>query len=58
MNEMPFSPEAPKKNNTPMIIGIVVAVLLCGCCVVGFGGWWLWNNGDALLGSAQQFILM
>ncbi|MCX6058597.1 MAG: hypothetical protein NTW69_10655 [Chloroflexi bacterium] len=58
MNEMPVSPEAPKKNNTALIIGVVVVVLLCCCCVVGIGGWWLWTNGDSLLGSAQYFMRM
>jgi hypothetical protein len=27
------TPEAPKKNNTPLIIGAVVVVVLCCCCV-------------------------
>ena len=56
-NEMPVTPEAPKKNNTPLIIGVVVVVLLCCCCVVGIGGWWLWNNGDKLVGSAANLII-
>jgi hypothetical protein len=67
MNEMPTSPdlsqdlppEAPKKNNTTIIIVAVVAVvLLCCCCLTVAGGVWLWNNGDALLGTAQQLISM
>lgn len=59
MNETPITPsEEPKKNRNPVIIGIVVAVLLCCCCVTSFGLWWLWNNGDALLGSVQHFIQM
>ena len=34
MNEMPVSPEAPKKkNSTLMWIG--VAIFLCCCCSVG-----------------------
>jgi len=57
VNEIPASPEAPKKNNTPLIIGVVVVVLLCCCCVVGIGGWWLWNNGDKLVGSAANLII-
>jgi hypothetical protein len=58
MNEMPGIPqvEEPKKNNTALIIGVVVAVLLCCCCVGVFGGIWLWNNGDALIGSASNLI--
>jgi len=47
----PFSPEEKPKSKTPIIIAIVVAVLLCFCCALTFGGWWLWNNGDALLQS-------
>ena len=57
MSEMPVTPtEEPKKSNQGLIIGIVVVVLLCCCCVGAIGGWWLWNNGDALLGLAQQMI--
>jgi hypothetical protein len=56
MNEMPGGSEAPKKNNTPLIIGIVVAVLLCCCCAAVGAGVWLWNNGDALLGSAMNIV--
>ena len=55
MNEMPVSSEPPKKNNnTAIIIGVVVVVLLCCCCVAVGGSVWLWNNGDALLGSAMN----
>jgi len=36
------------KTKTVIIIAIMVVVLLCCCCVFGVGGWWLWNNGDAL----------
>ena len=45
------APEAPKKNNTPIIIAAVVIVLCCCCAVVAGAGWYLWNNGDALLGT-------
>ena len=41
-------PPAPKKNNTVLIIVIVAAVLLLCCCCVA-AGWFLWNNGDAIL---------
>ena len=34
MNEIPFSPEAPKKKNN-VLIWIGVALGLCCCCVVG-----------------------
>jgi hypothetical protein len=34
-----FTPvEAPKKSNTPLIIGIVVVVVLCCCCLLVGGG--------------------
>lgn len=46
MNDMPVTPDAPKKNNTPIIIGVVVVVLLCCCCVVVAGGW---IYGDAIM---------
>jgi hypothetical protein len=44
-------PEEPKKNRTGLIITIVLVVLCC-CCLIGGGlGYWLWNNGDQLLGT-------
>ena len=48
--------DAPKKNHTPIIIAVVVVVLLCCCCVAGIGGWWLWNNGDALVSGSMGAI--
>jgi hypothetical protein len=59
MNEMPVTPteEQPKKNNTPIIIAVVVVVLLCCCCVAIGGGFWLWNNGDALMGVSAASLL-
>ncbi|MEW6406358.1 MAG: hypothetical protein AB1649_31630 [Chloroflexota bacterium] len=45
MNDMPVSPEQPKKSNTGIIIAVVVVVLLCCCCVIGLGGYFL---GDCL----------
>jgi hypothetical protein len=46
MNEMPVSPEQPKKSNTGMIIGIVVVVLLCCCCAIAIGGYFY---GDQIM---------
>jgi hypothetical protein len=44
-------PDEPKKNRTGMIVAIVVIVLCC-CCLVGGGlGYWLWQNGDKMLGT-------
>lgn len=46
----PLPPAEPKKNRTGMIIAVVV-VILCCCCLGGaVAGYWLWNNGDSLLG--------
>ncbi len=43
-------PDAPKKNNTPLIIGAVVVVLLCCCCIVGVAAW---QYGDVILKAIQ-----
>jgi hypothetical protein len=48
MNEMPVSPEQPKKSNTGLIIGIVVVVLLCCCCITAVVGW---QYGDTIMQS-------
>ena len=58
MSEMPVAPsEGPKKSNQGLIIAIVVVVLLCLCCVGLIGGWYLWNNGDALVGNAARLVV-
>jgi flagellar basal body-associated protein FliL len=42
--------DAPKKSSkTWLIILIVVLVLCCCCAVVGGLGYYLYNNGDALM---------
>jgi hypothetical protein len=56
MNDMPVSPEQPKKSNTGLIIAVVVVVLLCCCCIGGVGAWWLWNNGDRLMQGASLLV--
>jgi hypothetical protein len=48
MNEMPGTPEAPKKSNTGLIIGVVVVVLLCCCCITAVVGW---QYGDTIMQS-------
>jgi hypothetical protein len=48
MNEMPVSPEQPKKSNTGIIIAVVVAVLLCCCCAIAVVGW---QYGDVIMQS-------
>jgi hypothetical protein len=56
-DNLPVTPtEEPKKSNQGVIIAVVVVVLLCCCCVSAIGGWYLWNNGDALLGNAAHII--
>jgi len=40
-------PEAPKKNNTWLIVGIIAVVLLCCCAVAAGFIWYAWNNGDS-----------
>jgi hypothetical protein len=43
---------AEPKSNRTIIIVVVVLVVLCCCCIIGSGlGYWLWNNGDDLLGT-------
>ncbi|HLB64220.1 MAG TPA: hypothetical protein VJJ46_05220 [Anaerolineales bacterium] len=46
----------PKKSRTWLIVLIVVLVVCCLCAVLGVGGWWLWNNGDRLLGTASALL--
>jgi len=43
-------PTPAKKNNTWLIVGIVVLVLCCLCVIVGFLGW---TYGDQILKSMQ-----
>ncbi len=45
----PLSVEPKKPNKTLIIVVVVVLVLCCCCLVMGGAGYWLWNNGDALL---------
>lgn len=53
MSSFDQMPAEPKKNRTGIIIAVVV-VLLCCCCVVGAASsYWLWNNGDSLLGTGS-----
>jgi hypothetical protein len=43
---------AEPKSNRTMIIVVVVLIILCCCCLIGTGlGYWLWNNGDQLMGT-------
>ena len=55
---MPVPPpsEGAKKSNQGLIIAVVVVVLLCCCCVGLIAAWYLWNNGDALVGNAANLI--
>ncbi len=52
------APSAPR-SNTPLIIGIVVAVVLCLCCIVLGGAYYLYQNGDQIFktGSSGWILL-
>ena len=58
--EEPYSPPEKKKNLTIIILVVVLVLLCCCCAIIGLaGGYWLWNNGDNLLGiSALPFPFM
>jgi hypothetical protein len=45
MNEMPVSPEQPKKSNTGIIIAVVAVLVLCCCCIAAA---LLWQFGDCI----------
>lgn len=45
-------PSGGGKSRNMTIVIVVVVVLLCCCCLGSVGGYYLWNNGDALM---QQF---
>lgn len=50
--------EETKKPNMVLIIVIVVLVVLCCMCLAIVGaGYWLWENGDALLGITKLFSI-
>ena len=38
-------------NRNTIIIVVVVVVLLCCCCIAAVGGYYLYVNGDSLLGT-------
>lgn len=44
------TPDAPKKNNMWLIVGIVIVVLCCCCVIVAIAGW---QYGDQILKSIQ-----
>ncbi|MCF6278149.1 MAG: hypothetical protein L3J16_05285 [Anaerolineales bacterium] len=52
-NIAPPPEEEKKKTNVWLIVGIVLILLCCCLLVLGLGGKWLWDNGDALLGITQ-----
>lgn len=45
-------------ENRNLIIGISAAVVvLCCCCpVIGSGLYWLWVNGDSLVGPVSRVL--
>jgi hypothetical protein len=41
------------------IIIVVVVLLLCCCCLIAaVGAYWLWQNGDQLMGAGQTHGLL
>jgi len=56
-NAEPLPPAEPKKSRTGIIIAVVI-VILCCCCLIGSGlGYWLWVNGDSLMGTGTGALL-
>ncbi len=47
----PAPMETPKKSNTGLVVGIVIAVVLLLCCCCAGVSWYLYNNGDNILRS-------
>lgn len=44
-------------NRTLIIVLIIAAVVLFCCCPVLAGGlYWLWVNGDSLVGNASRVL--
>lgn len=54
----PLPPEQKKSSKTWIIILIVVLVLCCLCTCLGYAGYWLYNNGDALMENIPQSMLL
>jgi len=51
------APPQPKKGPNWLIIIIVVLVVMCCCCaVVGGAGYWLYYNGDQLMGISSSLL--
>jgi len=48
----------PKKSRTWLIVLIIVLVLCCLCTAVGGGIWWLWSNGDNLMGLSRLLSVL
>jgi len=45
-------------NQRTIIIVVVVVILLCCCCAItAAGAYWLWQNGDRLVGTAGTSLL-
>ena len=44
-------------NNRTVIIIVIVVLLLCCCCpAISYGLYWLWMNGDRLVGNTWQAL--
>jgi hypothetical protein len=53
-----YPPPEPKKNNTGIIIAVVALLLCCCCLVMGGFGYWLWQNGDQMLGTGSLLPIL
>lgn len=49
-------PDQPKKNNTGLIVAIIVLVVLCLCCVALGGIYYLYQNGDKIFGTGALML--
>jgi flagellar basal body-associated protein FliL len=52
-----IEPEESKSSKTWLIVVIVLVVLCCLCLVAGGAVWWLWTNGDRLLGISRLLMV-
>jgi flagellar basal body-associated protein FliL len=49
-------PEEGKSSKIWLIVVIVLIVLCCLCLIAAGAAWWLWNNGDRLLGISRLLV--
>jgi hypothetical protein len=45
------------RQRTIIIVVVIAVILLCCCCpAVGYGVYWLWQNGDQLISNFSQAL--